>query len=509
MQRSGATPTQTAAPFFASLFGGGHHSSNSNSNSNSNSHSHSHDDPSSLSPTTRKSPGKSIRSLSRPTSSGVDAAGDTGASPARQHNVLHKSRDRRPSFGRKPSFSFASSSSPKRRANSSSSANGAARPPAIQLFPDTDNPVPPLPDYALAQAVNKLSRETDAVLSSPTSIPEGFSRMLSRTTPANGQLAPPPVLQGGSSSGQPSELSVVHQHIQETANKRISTLDYLRKAHEGRIYWFNTLLFDKPDLQRMPYFDPRKLARRATNYLLLGISLPAVIDLNSSNAVEFLKSFNTLLTEFDSFQQLHSESGASSSSLSRARIPQMFRRAAGPAKTRRSSSATTAAAAAATASLAGTAGESSLGEQQLAQLESLALTPSITNTSTTYPGVGSGTVNVTHPASIMNFAGSEIDLLPGEEYTHLLTPSLPFDPDFFETFATLCDVLIDTYTRLLGLLPSPNHCGGSVAELFSKADGKVRKLLVQGVVREFEEGTRAGVKSEVANVGKVVLSGLM
>ncbi|KAK0739937.1 hypothetical protein B0T21DRAFT_363647, partial [Apiosordaria backusii] len=257
----------------------------------------------------------------------------------------------------------------------------------------------------------------------------------------------------------------------------------------------------------MPYFDPRKLARRATNYLLLGISLPAVIDLNSTNAVEFLKSFNTLLTEFDSFQQLHSESGASSSSLSRARIPQMFRRATGPVKTRRSSSATTAAAAAATANVAASA-ESSLPEQQLAQLESLALTPSITNTSTTYPGVGSGTVNVTHPASIMNFAGSEIDLLPGEEYTHLLTPSLPFDPDFFETFATLCDVLIDTYTRLLGLLPSPNHCGGAVAELFSKADGKVRKLLVQSVVREFEEGTRAGVKSEVANVGRVVLSGL-
>jgi hypothetical protein len=29
------------------------------------------------------------------------------------------------------------------------------------------------------------------------------------------------------------------------------------------------------------------------------------------------------------------------------------------------------------------------------------------------------------------------DLHPGEEYTYLLTPSLPFEPDFFETFATL------------------------------------------------------------------------
>jgi hypothetical protein len=109
----------------------------------------------------------------------------------------------------------------------------------------------------------------------------------------------------------------------------------------------------------------------------------------------------------------------------------------------------------------------------------------------------------------MAFGASEVDLLPGEEYTYLLTPTLPFDPDFFETFATLCDVLIDTYTRLLSLVATPRDCSGAVAELFGKADSKIRKLLIQGVVREFEESGRAGVKSEVASVGKVVLSGLM
>jgi hypothetical protein len=35
---------------------------------------------------------------------------------------------------------------------------------------------------------------------------------------------------GGMAMAQQSELGLVHQHIQETANKRISTLDYLRKA---------------------------------------------------------------------------------------------------------------------------------------------------------------------------------------------------------------------------------------------------------------------------------------
>lgn len=260
-------------------------------------------------------------------------------------------------------------------------------------------------------------------------------------------------------------------------------------SHEGRVYWFNTLLFDKPDLARMPYFDSRKLARRATNYLLLGLSLPTVIDLNSSTPMEFLRSLNTLLSEFDTFQSLHSENGSASSSLSRARLPQMFRRTTTGSKTRRTSGA-------------GTGGDIGYA---LEQTESNGGGSGGDGVS----GMGGGALGGAPPAGIVNFAASETDLLPGEEYTHLLTPSLPFDPDFFETFATLCDMLIDCYTRLLSLVPTPRECNGSVAELFSKADSRVRKIIIQGVVKEFEDSTRSGVKVEVANVGKVVLGGLM
>lgn len=115
----------------------------------------------------------------------------------------------------------------------------------------------------------------------------------------------------------------------------------------------------------------------------------------------------------------------------------------------------------------------------------------------------------TAPASVMNFAASESDLLPGEEYTYLLTPALPFEPDYFETFATLCDVLIDCYTRLLNLMPTPRECSSQLAEQFSKMDGKIKKLIFQGVVKEFEDHSRSSIKTEVANIGKVVLSGLM
>lgn len=261
-------------------------------------------------------------------------------------------------------------------------------------------------------------------------------------------------------------------------------------SHEGRVYWFNTLLFDKPDLARMPYFDARRLARRATNYLLLGLSLPTVIDLNSSTPMEFLRAFNVLLTEFDSFQQLHSDTGSTTSSLSRARIPQMFRRAT-PSKARRSSNANN--------EILYEAGDGGLSSANGGSMSG----QSASNGAFT---VGNG---LGGSASVVSFGQSEADLLPGEEYVHLLTPSLPFDPDFFETFATLCDVLIDAYARLLSLLPTPRECNAAVAELFTKADSRVRKIIVQGIVKEFEDTSRNGVKTEVANVGKIVLGGLM
>lgn len=205
MQRAaGNTPTQNATPFFSSstFFGGG---SNSNLSSSSNS---------------RSRPG---------TSSGDPGAQQQPASdqPPPQRNVLTK--DRKGSFSRKSSFS---SPGKKSRSNSSAANAGPGAAglsggrPGITII--TDNSIPPaLPDFALAAAA-KLSRDTE-VLQSPAST-ESFSKMLSRTapTPVNGYSASS--LGPSAIGGAQTESSMVHQHIQEMANKRISTLDYLRKA---------------------------------------------------------------------------------------------------------------------------------------------------------------------------------------------------------------------------------------------------------------------------------------
>lgn len=121
-----------------------------------------------------------------------------------------------------------------------------------------------------------------------------------------------------------------------------------------------------------------------------------------------------------------------------------------------------------------------------------------------------GNVNSSAASSLASFPLTESsDLLPGEEYTYLLTPSLPFEPDFFETFATLCDVLIDSYTRIITLVSSPSVCSVTLGESFSKADAKLRKLIVAGAVREFEDASRNGAKNEVSGVSRVVLGGLL
>ena len=248
----------------------------------------------------------------------------------------------------------------------------------------------------------------------------------------------------------------------------------MNHSHDGRVYWFNTLLFDRADISRLPSFEQKKIVRRAHNFLILGLSLPMVLDLTTLNPPDFLKALNALLLEFETYQSIHPADGSSASSLSRARLPQMFKRSA-TTKARRTSSAT------------------DIGVpmgSDVSDIKSI-----ISNTSTSSGGASAISVSE--------------ELMPGEQYNYLVTPSIPFDPDFFEVFASLCDVLIDCYMRITSLVSSPEKCSPGTIEIFSKADTRLRKVIVAGIIKEFEEATRAGVKAEMNGINKVVLGGLM
>jgi len=287
---------------------------------------------------------------------------------------------------------------------------------------------------------------------------------------ANGApLAPAPTLQSVSTGGQ--NPSAVYQSILETTQKRMATIDYLKRVHEGDVYYLTTLHYPPGSVAALPSMHAHKLGRRATSYYLLGYSLPSLLDLNSGSPMEYLKALIALLQEFETYQSL-SGTDSASNSLGRGRMGQMFKSSMGMGlgKGRRSSAAT----------------------------DSIALDPQSANF-TGFPSGGLGSPQET--TSPVNASG--------HDFQHLLTPSLPFDPEFGTTFATLCDTMIETYSNLLNLITTPEQCSPTVGEAFAKADKSVRKILVANVMREFEESTRNGIKSEVAGLGKLVLGGLM
>lgn len=224
---------------------------------------------------------------------------------------------------------------------------------------------------------------------------------------------------------------------------------------------------------RLPYFEPRKLARRANNYLILGLSIPQILDPNAESATEYLRAFNQLLGEFEQYHSIHSVDGQTTGSIGKSRFPQIFRRATG-VKSRRTSNP---------------------GDSHYFGYD-----PSDPRSGGSYNSAGS--------TSFSSFT-SDQELLPGEEYSFLLTPFLPFEPDYFETFVTLCDVLIDCYTRIISLTGATETIQPGVGDLFNKADAKVRKLLVAGLVQEMDDATKQGIKAELAGVGRVVLGPLM
>jgi hypothetical protein len=53
-----------------------------------------------------------------------------------------------------------------------------------------------------------------------------------------------------------------------TVNKRISTFAYLKRAHEGKLHWFNTILLGRDELDAV--FDNAKMSRR---YVLVSLTL--------------------------------------------------------------------------------------------------------------------------------------------------------------------------------------------------------------------------------------------
>ncbi|KAK6338332.1 hypothetical protein TWF730_002395 [Orbilia blumenaviensis] len=346
------------------------------------------------------------------------------------------------------------------------------KPPSVTLMP-TANGKP-------AQPILKTQKSVDsAMLFTAPGNTNGQIKAFS-PAPTNGTAATPvPTVPAPTAAAHPPSM---YDTVHEIAEKRINTLDYLRRAHEGRVFWYNTVQFTREDLPRRVQPDQRKLSKRAATFFVLGQSIPSVLDLATSNPIEYLKALNSLLAEFDVYQATHDGTSSSSAAKGMGRVKLWSTRNSAQ-KVRRGSSA-------AQGGIDGlyhfTAMDALEKQRQGGFMHH----------------------NPLH-LPIGGHSSSNSDDPNGDDYSYLVHSSLPFEPDYYETFATLCDVLIDAYSRVLTLINSPTACSVPVGDSFIKADAKIRKTVLSTVVREFEDASRTSIKTEIVSLAKNVLGSLV
>lgn len=86
-----------------------------------------------------------------------------------------------------------------------------------------------------------------------------------------------------------------YEVLNDLVQKRITTFAYLKRAHEGRVHWFNTVLITKDQLEKM--YDHAVMRKRSANFFMLGCSLPQVLDIMTVG--DYLKALLLLLQEYE------------------------------------------------------------------------------------------------------------------------------------------------------------------------------------------------------------------
>lgn len=120
----------------------------------------------------------------------------------------------------------------------------------------------------------------------------------------------------------------LYEFLSELVYKRIATINYLRRTHEGTTHWFNTVLLSREDLASM-YQNSKMIGRwesgsiiergmhgrtcegciywyrcnRTLKFFTLGVSLGPILDV--TNQVDYVKALHLLLHEFECHNNDH------------------------------------------------------------------------------------------------------------------------------------------------------------------------------------------------------------
>ncbi|CAG8509090.1 7410_t:CDS:2 [Acaulospora morrowiae] len=229
---------------------------------------------------------------------------------------------------------------------------------------------------------------------------------------------PQPAPRSPPGSSTPTEnYGVTHSYdfLYELVQKRVSTFTYLKKVHEGKIHWFNTVCLNKEDLGMV--YENSRMKKRTGNFFILGASLAPILDIN--NPQDYVKALNVMLQEFEYHTNEHSKQ----------KMKNFFRK-----------------------------------------------------------------------SKIVK--DDDASFQESGEYTYLFVPNIPFDLDYFQTFYTLCDILVEVYNKLL--VGTTSTITTSFTESVQKVDGKFKKIIAL-IAKEIDTLSRNTIKDELRVIDPIII----
>ena len=166
------------------------------------------------------------------------------------------------------------------------------------------------PAAASARMIPSSSSGSTATVTNGVNIP-------SNALNGNSSAQPPSAPTAHNTPSSQSSFGVALENLRYLLQKRVSTFTYLKRAHEGKVHWFDTILLQKEELETV--FDSVRMAKRYSHspclkfdavpkpvciryrtvrFAVLGMSLSVLLEVKAAH--DFLRGLLSLLQEFDS-----------------------------------------------------------------------------------------------------------------------------------------------------------------------------------------------------------------
>lgn len=114
--------------------------------------------------------------------------------------------------------------------------------------------------------------------------------------------------------------------------------------------------------------------------------------------------------------------------------------------------------------------------------------------------------------------GNGANLIPTKEFPHLIICHLPFTPDMYETFMTLCEVLIEAYRRINTFLQIPNTATQITSNnnnlvvashesynILLKVDDHVKRYIIGPTVRGIDMLSKSVIYDETKRLDGILI----